>query len=137
MARDIQRFSATIPAGTPKSAPVTVAMVMPVRIVEHITITVPPGPRGEVGFALAAAGTVYLPSNAGGFLVADNAVFDWPVEDMIESGAWQLIGYNTGYFDHTIEVVFLCQLPGEPPQAPPDAAAAVLAHQSLIGHAVL
>ena len=27
------------------------------------------------------------------------------------SGAWQLIGYNTGTFPHTIEVRFLVDLP--------------------------
>lgn len=137
MARDIQQFSCTIPAGTPASAPVTVNMTMPARIIESVIISIPPGPRGELGFALAAAGVQYLPSNAGGFVVADNATFTWDLEGVIESGAWQLIGYNTGYFNHTISVIFLCDLPGDVPLPPAGPTTIATAQQSLIGHSVL
>lgn len=111
MARDVQRFQVTIPAGTPANAPLVTQLSMPARIVERVQIAVPPGPRGNLGIALGAAGVQYLPSNPGGFLTPDNQFIDWPLEDVIESGAWQLIGYNTGQFDHSVEVVFLLQLP--------------------------
>lgn len=133
MARDIQAFSVTVPVGGTVAAPQRFPLSMPARIVTAVTIIVPPGPRGELGIALGAAGVQYIPSNAGGYIVADYQVINWDLEDMIESGAWQLLAYNTGLYSHTLQVVFLCQLPtvGGPDAAGPTTMAGV--SSSLIG----
>ena len=118
MAFDIQRFSALFPIGTSAAAPTIVAMTMPARIVRVVVINVPPGPRGELNIALAANGVQYFPSNAGAFVTPDNDKIVWPLDNVIESGAWQMIGYNTGNFPHQVEVLFYCDLPGPGPTAP-------------------
>ena len=110
MAREVQRFPVTIPAGTLKSAPVQINLAMPARIVEEVEIVVPPGPRGEVGFQLGTSGSQIIPITPGQFVVTDDEVIHWPLEGQIDSGAWQMIAYNTGAFNHTLEVRFLCQL---------------------------
>jgi hypothetical protein len=116
VAREIQSFAVSIPAGTLKSAPQITALTMPPRIVDEVEILVPPGPRGEVGFQLGAAGGQIIPVTLGQFIVTDNEVIHWPMEDQIDSGAWQLIAYNTGSQPHTVTVRFLARLPLPPGQ---------------------
>jgi hypothetical protein len=110
MAREIQRFSVTVPASTAKAAALAFTLAMPPRIVDEIEILVPPGPRGEVGFQLSSGGVQIIPATAGAFEVTDNEVIHWPLEGQIDSGAWQLIAYNTGAFNHLIQVRFLVRL---------------------------
>ena len=104
MATEVHEFPVTIPAGTPRSAPLTFSLAMPPRRVERIVVEVPPGPRGEVGWAIGAAGTAILPAEAGAFIVTDSRTVEWPLEDQIDSGAWQLFAYNTGAFNHALYV---------------------------------
>ena len=118
MATEVHEFPVTIPAGTPLAAPLVFNLAMPVRIVEEIQIQVPPGPRGEVGFAVGASGLAVLPYEPSTFVVTDNEVVKWALEGQIESGAWQLIAYNTGAFNHTLYVRFLTRLPPSAPAAP-------------------
>lgn len=113
MARQLYEFAPTIPAGTLTTAPVTLPMVMPTRIVRKIEVRVPPGPSGVMGFQIGAAGQAIIPANAGAFIVTDDERITWELEEQIESGAWQLIGYNTGDFPHTVYVRFLVDLPSD------------------------
>lgn len=136
MARDIQSFSVTVPVGGTPAAPQRFNLTMPARIVTQVDIFIPPGPRGELGIALGAGGVQYFPSNAGGYIVADYQVISWQLEDVIESGAWQLVAYNTGLYSHTLQVVFRCELPtiGVPSPDGPTTTAGV--SSSLIGTTV-
>lgn len=110
MARELYEFQALIPAGTPLFAPVTIAVTMPVRLVRSIEWMVPPGPGGTMGWALAAAGQNIIPVNRDAWIVTDNEQRTWELTDTIESGAWQVKGYNTGLFDHTVYLRFLVDL---------------------------
>lgn len=112
MAVEIQRFAVTIPAGTLKSAPLAFNLSMPPRRITEIEIVIPPGPRGEVGFQLGFGGSQLIPYTAGQFFVTDDEKVSWKLEGMPDSGAWQMIAYNTGTYPHTIEVRFLCELAG-------------------------
>lgn len=103
---EYREFDCLIPAGTPKSAPVTVGMAMPTRIVLGLHIRIPPGPNGFMGFQIGAAGQQIVPANHGIWLVMSDESVDWPVENQINSGAWQLFGYNTGNYPHTVYVRF-------------------------------
>ena len=136
MARDIQAFSITVNPGGSPTAPQRFPMTMPARIVTHITVVVPPGPRGELGFALGAAGVSVLPSNAGAYIVADYQAIEWDVEDQIESGAWQLTAYNTGLYPHQLQITFQCQLPPAGPGSPDGPTTNAVASPSLIGTTV-
>lgn len=113
MARQLFRFAVSTPAGTLLATPQKTELAIPPRIVDEVEIVVPPGPRGELGFALAMAGNPIIPANPGAWIVSDDETIHWPLEDFPTSGAWQLLSYNTGAFAHTIEIRFLTRIPGE------------------------
>ena len=102
MAYQVYPFQVTIPAGTAKSAPATTALTLPPTTIERIRWRVPPGPRGQMGWQLAMGGLQVIPTGFGSYIVADNESDDWAIDGLPDSGAWQLIGYNTGNFPHTI-----------------------------------
>lgn len=121
MAQEIQKFSVTIPSGTDIAAAQVFSLGFAPRKVNEVEIMIPPGPRGEVGFQLGFGGSQLIPFTPGQWVVADDEVIHWPLEDMPDSGAWQLIAYNTGTYDHTLEVRFLCDLVGVTDTTPPAA----------------
>lgn len=104
-------FAATIPAGTAVASPTTTSMTLPTRFVRRIVTKVPPGPAGFMGFRIAAAGVQIIPINVGAWIITDNEEMTWDVSNMIESGAFQLIGYNTGIYAHTVYVRFEVDVP--------------------------
>jgi len=110
MAVEIRDFTVTIPAGTAVAAGFTSDLSFPARVVTEIHVRVPPGPRGEVGFALGSGGVQIVPYGSGSWIVTDNEDLIFPLDDTITSGAWQLLGYNTGSFPHTLRIYFYCQL---------------------------
>lgn len=110
MAREIHVFHVTIPLSTPKSAPQVTSMTMPARRVDEVEIRVPPGPRGEVGFSLGSSGVAVIPIEAGTFIVTNDEVIRWPLEEFWDSGGWELHAYNTGSNPHTIEIRFLVSI---------------------------
>lgn len=112
MAQEVRQFSVTVPHGTPQASPATFSLAMPARVVRKVRVRIPPGPQGTVGWALASAGTPILPWNAGAFVVANDEAIEWELAGQIDSGAWQLIAYNVGVFDHTLYVTFQLDLPG-------------------------
>ena len=125
MAREIQAFAVTIPAGTAQASPQVSDLAMPPRLVERIEVRVPPGPRGQLGFQIGMAGRQLLPYNAGQYVVTDDEALSWDLYDLPSSGAWQVIAYNTGAYPHTLYLRFLVELPGEElvasaPLLPPD-----------------
>lgn len=110
MAREIRTRKAKIPSGTPISAPVTVDVSFPPRVVQRVDLLVPAGANGLVGFQLANSGGQVIPADAGDWIIANGETIVWPLENQIDSGSWQVIGYNTGIYDHTIYLRFLLAL---------------------------
>lgn len=110
MAIEVYEFPVIVPAGTAKTAPLIFPLAMPPRLVPEVHVQVPPGPRGEVGWALGAAGAQVYPITPGAFVVTDNEVVKWQLDNAITSGAWQLQAWNTGQFNHTLYVRFLVGL---------------------------
>lgn len=106
MTTSVFSFAATVPAGTSIAAPHTVALTMPAVIIDIVRWRVPPGPRGHLGWFLSMGGVQVIPEAAGSYVIADNESDDWTVSDLPDSGAWQLTGYNTGTFDHTVYLYF-------------------------------
>lgn len=102
MAYQVYPFQATIPAGTPKTTPVTRQLTMPIATIERIRWRVPVGHRGQVGWQLAMGGLQVIPTGFGSYIVADDEADDWDLQGLPDSGAWELIGYNLGNFDHTV-----------------------------------
>ncbi|HEX3513862.1 MAG TPA: hypothetical protein VHT26_07675 [Trebonia sp.] len=110
MAYEIRDFTVTVPAGTSIASGFTSPLTMPARIVTQINVRIPPGPRGEVGFKIGTGGLQILPAAGGTWIVTDDEDLIYPLTDTIDSGAWQLLAYNTGSFDHTLRIYFFCDL---------------------------
>lgn len=107
MAIEVYAFAVTVPAGTPQSALFRQSITMPVRKVDVIEWRVPPGPSGLMGFAVTMGGVTVLPTKPNTFIVADDEHAEWSLTGLPDSGAWQVSGYNTGVFDHTVYLRWL------------------------------
>lgn len=106
MAEEVHQFSCTIPAGTPKSSPHTVSMAMPHYEVVSIDLEVPPGPSGLMGFYLEIGKQQWIPWEAGEWIVWNDRTESWDIDNAPTSETWALVGYNTGVYDHTVQVRF-------------------------------
>lgn len=115
MAVEVRHFSVVVATGSTPAAPVTTNMIFPVRIVDWIEVDVPPGPRGEVGFYIASSRAQVLPFTPTPplFLVVDDTVKRWELQNHPTSGDWQLVAYNTGSYPHTLLVTFGLTLTGD------------------------
>lgn len=116
MAREVRHFTATIPAGTPLATPATVAIAMPPRIVRSVYWRVPNGPMGQFGWQLAMGGVKVLPTGGDAFVIANDEHDTWYPDDHPDSGAWQVIGYNTGANPHSVYLAFSVDFPSPPVQ---------------------
>lgn len=112
MAQEIREFAVLIPHGTTKAAPLVTNVSFPQREVIAVSWRVPPGPSGLMGWALTSAGTPVIPIQSGTYIVTDNQADTWNLEGYLDSGNWQVTGYNTGLYDHTVYLTFLLNLPG-------------------------
>jgi len=110
VAQEIRAAQATIPAGTPLAAPVTVSVAFPDRIVRAVRWRVPPGPGGLMGWQLTSDGVPVIPVVPGTWIIADNESDDWPLNGYPTAGNWQVTGYNTGVYPHTVYLTFLLDL---------------------------
>lgn len=106
MSDRIEHFEATIPAGTPKSAPVSFPMIFQQGYVTEIDIKIPSGPSGFMGFFIGAGGSQYIPRTPGSFIIDNDKDIAWPIHNAINSGSWSITGYNTDLFAHTVYVTF-------------------------------
>lgn len=102
-------FPCTFPALTPVASPVTVQCQLGVCTVDRIRWRMPPGPNGTVGFYIASSLNQVIPATTGqvpNWIIANN---EWDVielDDLPDSGDWQVVGYNTGAKAHTLQVTF-------------------------------
>lgn len=106
MAREVYTFAVTVPAGTLKTAPQVTALTMPERVIAKLSMVIPPGPRGVVGFQFSSGGQQLLPINAGAFIVTDDEKPSWDLSGYLTTGAWQITAYNTGGQNHTLYIRF-------------------------------
>ena len=107
MTTRVYAFSVTIPAGTQQAAPLTHDLSFDAAVVSQVEVVVPPGPLGNVGWFIGAAGQQVIPRESGSWIVTDDEVVKWPVSGLHDSGSWQITAYNTGSHDHTLSVRFL------------------------------
>jgi hypothetical protein len=107
MVSEIRTFAVTIPAGTALDTPYTEAITFPPRVVTAIHWKVPPGPSGLMGWALTVADSPVIPRAQGTYFVTDNDSDTWTLEGYPDQGDWQVTGYNTDIYDHTVYLDFL------------------------------
>lgn len=112
----IKAFDVTIPAGTPKLAPVTRITRFDQGIVTSIEWLFPEGCQGMVGIQLGSRSVSVLPNDPTQFYVRSGSAGGVQVEEMHNTGDWSVIGYNTGTFDHTIHVTYRAHRIPTPPK---------------------
>lgn len=117
-AEEAWEFAVTIPAGTPAAAPVTVATVFPARQVASIRWRVPRGSVGLMGWRVTMGGQQVIPRAQGSWVVASGQDGVWELGNLPTSGAWDVTGYNTGIYPHTVYVTFLAAVIPRPPPLP-------------------
>lgn len=117
MADEVRRFTATIPAGTLSTAPVTLDVSFPVRTVRTIDWRVPPGASGLMGWRLTMGGVQVIPTKSDPWVIDDGHAGTFALDGYPDSGAWQVTGYNTGAFNHSVYLVFHVDLPTPPAKA--------------------
>lgn len=115
MAVEVRNFTATIPAGTPIGAPVTVDISFPPRVVASIDWRVPGGPVGLMGWRLSMGKVQVIPTAGDQWIVADGESGTIYPPAGLQSGAWQVTGYNTGTHAHNVYLVFHLELPTPAP----------------------
>lgn len=106
MATSVQAFQATVPANTLQANPAVITLNVLPGVIDLIRWRVPPGPRGHLGWVLAMGGVSVIPEQMSTYIVADDEQDEVAVAGLPDSGAWQLIGYNTGGNDHTVYLYF-------------------------------
>lgn len=118
MAVQVYAFQVTIPAGTAIASPFRQSTVLPQRQVSTLEIVVPPGPSGLMGFAVTMRGVNVLPVVSGTYVVTDDERITWPLSGLPTSGDWQVSGYNTDVWPHSVYFRWLVDLVGESPSGP-------------------
>ena len=103
----VYEFQPLPPASTAESAPNFVAMTLPALEVDIIEWMVPCGPQGNLGWQLWYSGAIVIPQN-GTWIITDNEFGRWEIDELPETGNWTFVGYNTGTYDHTTYLRFLC-----------------------------
>jgi hypothetical protein len=83
-------------------------------IIESVDLEVPPGPAGLMGFYLAISGTQWIPHSAGQFIVWDDTKDTWYLTDQPTSYGWEMHGYNTDIYPHSVVVRFHLLTPPDP-----------------------
>jgi hypothetical protein len=102
----IEAFAVTIPNGTAEASPVTTDCSFRDGIVVQVDVRVPPGPSALMGFRVEYAGVSIIPDTVGMWLLMDNEQWPFTIDNNPTGGQWQVSGYNTDIYDHTIYLRF-------------------------------
>lgn len=102
----VHPFQVTIPANTPKSAPLVTSTAFQPNVVERIDWLFPSGCNGMVGIQIGARSVPVIPGTMDQWFVRSGDSQGIDLEDMHTTGDWSVIGYNLGAFPHTILVTF-------------------------------
>lgn len=102
----VEPFTVSIPANTPQASPVERNVSFAAGRVVHLEVLVPPGHNGRTGFSIAQAHQPVYPERAGTFIVGSNERFEWEMEDDLDTGDWQLFGYNVSPIAHSFYLRF-------------------------------
>jgi hypothetical protein len=120
VADEVRHFTATFPAGTPIATPAVVNIGFAIRRVRTIDWRVPPGAAGTTGWRLTMGGIQVVPIRSDLWVIDDGNSGTFVLDGYPDSGAWQVTGYNTGTFAHSVYFVFHLDLvkPAPKPRAP-------------------
>ena len=125
MAERIELRDVTIPAGTTQATPLSVDVSFDPGVVTAVEIVIPDGVAGLSGIQLAQAHQHVIPYAGSAFLVSNDETVKWPLDGYLNTGNWQVIGYNTDVFDHTYHLRFLIDELGGVDTTPPSSPLAI------------
>ena len=106
MAEWIEAFTITVPPGTSKPGIVFPTKFTRPAYVEKVTIVIPDGLVGKVGFQILFGNTVVVPSDPNKYIIANNATIEWQFYPQYSSGDWSIRAYNDGGVEHNIYFYF-------------------------------
>lgn len=106
MATEVRIFDPVVPAGTLANAPVAIDVSFPPMITEVITWRVPRGPNGLMGWRLTSGTGQVVPKNLNAWIITDNESGSFQLDQLHDSGSWQLTAYNTGANPHVVHLRF-------------------------------
>ena len=101
MADRIEVKQVTVPAGTTIGAPQTTALAWRDGVVRRLEVLIPPGPSGLSGFRILHSGQVIIPFAADTWIIADDEVLNWDLDNFPTGAKWSLRAYNTDIYEHT------------------------------------
>lgn len=121
MSYQVRQFTAEIPAGTPKAAPVQINLNTGWWEIDSIDLEVPPGPSGLMGFQLWTGNGQWMPYEVGEYFVWDDRDKSWIMTDQPIGQQWSVVGYNTDPVNpHAVVVRFhISPVPTPTPTPPP------------------
>jgi len=109
-------FDVTIPAGTAKASPLVTLCQFEQGEVERIEWVFPPGCQGQVGIQIGARAVPIYPRPSTAFIIRSGGTGGHAVTEAPNTGDWSVIGYNTGAFNHTLQVTFFTHRIESPPE---------------------
>lgn len=101
-----QVFLATVPAGSGSAATTAFPTTLVPSKVRRILITFPYGCAGLVGAQVQAAGGYAFPNQQNTFIVFDDLVYTFEVNNQVDSGQWSVVAYNQDVIPHTLQIVY-------------------------------
>ena len=108
--KQVRPFTVTVPAGTAQATP----QVTPLPLEDYwrivwVEMEVPPGPRGTMGFYVAASKTPILPFAPAvnpQFFTMDNRMPRYDLDPDTEIQDLSLVAYNVDNYPHTVYLRF-------------------------------
>lgn len=67
-----------------------------------------------MGWRLSMSGGVAVIPTGGGWIITDSDSDTWNLTSQPDSGAWEVTGYNTDLYDHSVYLDFGLVMPGGP-----------------------
>jgi hypothetical protein len=102
----VEQFDVTIPANTPKAAPVEIPTSWIPGELAGVRIRIPNGHSFLTGIRLLMAHAQAIPETAGAWLQGNDDLFDLDLVGQLNTGAWSCQGFNTDIYPHTFHVTF-------------------------------
>lgn len=96
----------TVPAGTPSTAPVELPTTFPPGIVESVQWRFPGGCNGQVGIRILSSHAPMFPGSTTEWIVQSGDIDGHDVDGFPDSGDFSVLAYNTGSFQHIIQVTY-------------------------------
>lgn len=106
MATELRAYSVQVPAGTPLLAPVTIDVSFAPMITDSVEWHQPRGAQGLMGWRLTSGGAAVIPKNQGAYIITDGQSGAWQLEELHDSGKWEVTAYNTGVNPHVVNIRF-------------------------------